>query len=287
LHIADSDDLYNYVRNIPPLAMRLVNKYWPGPVTIILRGNDGNPIGIRWPNHPVAQDLLRLCNFPVIVPSLNPREKKPAVNAQQAKEYFDGKIEMILDGGPTPLNCSSTVVRVDNKDFEILREGPVTRKHFDELTYTSILFICSGNTCRSPMAEGLCKKHLAEKLNAKTEELLERGYLISSAGTTAYFGTQASKESILAMKEMDVDITGHKPSPVNLTKIDMADWIFTMTRSHLQTLLHWNPFIEDRAKLLREDDENISDPFGGTLEEYKRCAESIENEIKRMIKEFL
>jgi len=145
VQIASKDDLPRLVSEIPPVAKRLMEKFWPGPLTLVLQASPEMPelvtagtgkIGIRMPDHPVALALIRAGGTPIVAPSANISGQPPPTTAQEVLEYLDGKIELILDVGPTRLKVSSTVVDITQTPPRILREGSISeaelQKSFSE-----------------------------------------------------------------------------------------------------------------------------------------------------------
>ncbi|MGN0162214.1 MAG: low molecular weight protein arginine phosphatase [Candidatus Ornithomonoglobus sp.] len=129
-----------------------------------------------------------------------------------------------------------------------------------------ILFVCTGNTCRSAMAAAMMNDIAVKN---------DLNVLIDSAGVFAGIGEKASDEAIQAMKKRGIDLTGHRTKPLTDELINMADIILTMTKAHKQLILNYAP---DKIKTLLEyagDDGDISDPFGGDLEEYEETAAQI------------
>lgn len=139
----------------------------------------------------------------------------------------------------------------------------------------TILFVCTGNTCRSSMAEGLFKKLISEDMELKDIKVV-------SAGTGVFYSGGATEQAIEAVREMGVDIRGHKAKQITNELINEADLILTMTMAHKLRILNINPEAKNKVFTLKEfvnddlvDDLDISDPFGCPLEEYKKCAQEI------------
>jgi len=169
------------------------------------------------------------------------------------RSYFDGRIDAIVDGGPTVIKQSSTVVQVDPGGYRVLREGIITREMIHQLLVgKNILFVCSGNSCRSPMAAALFGKLLAGKLGCEPEDLRGIGYTIHSAGTGAFGGGWASANAIAAMEERGLDISGHVSRPVTAEMVREADRIYALSSSHIHRLIDWDPEIEEKVRLLTE-----------------------------------
>ena len=115
-------------------ARALMARYWPGPLTLVLEAADrvpagltggGSTIGVRMPGHAVARALVRSAGRPITAPSANPSEAPPALTAAAVREYFEGRVELILDGGPTAGGAGSTVADCTVWPPRILRQGPV------------------------------------------------------------------------------------------------------------------------------------------------------------------
>ncbi|MHC4240382.1 MAG: L-threonylcarbamoyladenylate synthase, partial [Planctomycetota bacterium] len=174
LHIGDRSDVTKYVPTVGVRARRLVERAWPGPLTVVFElGAEGaekqrkrlgkesyellyrhNSIGIRCPADAVASMLLREVRSAVVAPSANIAGQEPAVNAGEVLGRFSGQIELVLDAGPCKYGRSSTVVRIGKRDLEVLRSGVYSELELEAMSQVSFLFVCTGNTCRSPMAEG-------------------------------------------------------------------------------------------------------------------------------------
>lgn len=133
--IGDSTDLSKVADEIPLFAMKLIARFWPGPLTVLVPKKPTLPeaisatstVGVRVPDHDVTRSLLRLAG-PMAVTSANISGKDPPTTAQQVFEQLNGRIAMIIDGGETPGGIPSTLVDCTGDEIQVLREGPISRE---------------------------------------------------------------------------------------------------------------------------------------------------------------
>ncbi len=128
LHLYDAAQMAAFVEHVPELAQRLIERFWPGPLTIVMPSKDGKTVGFRLPNHPVSQLFLRACARPVVAPSANHAGDVPPTDGREVLAALDGQFDCLLDAGPTPLGHESTVVEVLGSRLEIRREGAIPRR---------------------------------------------------------------------------------------------------------------------------------------------------------------
>jgi L-threonylcarbamoyladenylate synthase len=133
--VADEGMLKGVVENIPPIARKLMEQFWPGPLTLVLQAVPGTPeqllnrsggIGVRISSQPVATQLARQLGRPVTATSANPSGQQAASTIEQAQNYFAGDVEIFLDGGKLPSKIGSSVVEVIDGRIKIIREGEIS-----------------------------------------------------------------------------------------------------------------------------------------------------------------
>ena len=139
------------------------------------------------------------------------------------------------------------------------------------------LFVCTGNTCRSPMAAGL----LQNKINSASAGT---AYSVASAGLAAWPGQPASPEAVLVMGQRGLSLADHRAQQVDFDQIAASRIVLTMTRAHKEALLRLFPAAEDKIFTLAEYTGgriDVADPIGGTLQEYHTCADQLTKLIER------
>lgn len=304
LHVSGNTEIGRYVPKLGLRGQKLIKKAWPGPLTVVFELSDedievqkgtfekdvfenlykNNSIGIRCPENAVAEKLLELTRNPVVAPSANTGGKKPAVNAKEVLGYFSGQIGLVIDAGPCKYQQSSTVVKLGKAGVEILRAGAISADDIEAMSTVGILFVCTGNTCRSPMGEAIFRKYLAEKLGCGLDEVEKKGYKVASAGTMGLSGLPVSPESVAACAERGLDIRSYKSSALSEELVGQMDIIYTMSRAHLEAIKTVCPEAADKCELLAEQGD-IADPIGGSQSEYNRCADMIEKAVKKRVSE--
>jgi L-threonylcarbamoyladenylate synthase len=128
VHIADIKAIEPLGCRISKQTLRLAEKFWPGPLTMVLPLGKDRSLGFRIPANRIALELIKNCGVPVVAPSANLSGNTPPVNAGQVLEELDGKIDMLLDGGATDVGVESTVIDMTVTPPKILRQGAIGRE---------------------------------------------------------------------------------------------------------------------------------------------------------------
>lgn len=274
------EDALNYLSTLPPFAYRLTEKYWPGPLTLVYycRNLSEEKRGVRVPNYPFLQKLLEEVGLPVYLTSANKANEIEVTTAEELEKIFKDEINFIVDAGDCRQRPSS-VVDITYHPFKILREGQVRENDVIEtFVRKRIVFVCTGNTCRSPLAEFLLKKYLTLK-----KPYLEGRYEIFSAGIISVEGGFISSKVLEILKHKEnIDIFNFFSQRLKKEMILSSDIIFTMEKAHSDYILNSEPSCEGRVFVLSkflpgEEEKDIPDPIGASDEVYQ--------EVYRLIKE--
>jgi tRNA threonylcarbamoyl adenosine modification protein (Sua5/YciO/YrdC/YwlC family) len=269
VHIADFDSLERLGVSLSNDAARIARRFWPGPLTLVALNSKKEKTGLRMPDNNIARLLIKKAGVNIAAPSANLSGNKPPVSAEEAFLEMNGRVDMIIDGGRAGIGIESTVMDVTERPFKILRQGAIPAK--EALTDYTLLFVCTGNSCRSVMAKGLMKKFVKEAgLSGKV--------YIDSAGTSTFAGIGAAPNTVSVMKDEGIDVSGHKGKNINRDILKRSDIIFVMERFHKSAIINIMPEIKDRVRLLKEG-QDIPDPIGRPIEEYKNTLSAIKEEV--------
>lgn len=307
VHMGSPKDVHKYVNlEADSPVQRLINKALPGPLTCVVYVDDEtiaeklkalnldeaagkqiynhNLVGLRCPADEVALELLSLVEGPVVATSANMSGAPDSTSASAAVEQLGDKVHMVLDTGETLEGQPSTVVKVHESEVEVLREGVYSQEDIEALMRKTVLFICTGNTCRSPMAAAIARHEIAQKHGIEVNELEKHGYCVLSAGVYASPGSPMTPEAGEALKENNIPCYEHESSPVTHEALQQADAIYCMTESHMGMLLDAAPEYAAKIQTLIPNSD-ISDPIGHSLEIYRKCADQIQTHIRARFEE--
>ena len=195
-------DALAWAPGLSVVGRRLARRCWPGPLVLSVAGVVSETLsqagralvcgsdGLRlWtPDHEALLETLFQLDEAIVVAGIDG-------TPQELEARADNDIELII-ADETSVGQSPTVVRLDGDGWSIAQPGVVTQEELARQTNCLIVFVCTGNTCRSPMAEALFKKRLADRLGCTVDELPARGFSVLSAGLAAMMGAEAADEAI-------------------------------------------------------------------------------------------
>jgi L-threonylcarbamoyladenylate synthase len=297
--LREPGEVADWVPHVSKLGRRLVRRAWPGPVTLVFPAGEAyglaqrlpaevrplifpaGSISLRVPAHPFVHEVLRLSPGPLVLSKALHPDQKVATTSDPLSECSG--LGMIVDEGPTRHGNVSTVVRIEDDSWRVLRPGVVDEKMLARMAATILLFVCTGNTCRSPMAEALCKVLLARRLGCSIAELENRGYLVLSAGVAANTGMPAASHAIEVVGTRGGSLQAHSSRQITLEMVHQADHIIAMTGDHLESLLDRVPEASSRSRLLHPQGDDVADPVGADRDTYLHTAHSIEVYLEALL----
>jgi tRNA threonylcarbamoyl adenosine modification protein (Sua5/YciO/YrdC/YwlC family) len=283
LHIDNKEGIEDFARDIPVSAYKLISKFWPGPLTLVLKSKDGDSIGIRMPDNDIALEIIREAKVPVVCPSANIAGEPAAVSFPEAIKDLEGLVDFAIDAGNTRLGIESSVVDLRVEPLRILREKAVKEEDIvAEIEKKIVLFICTGNSCRSVMAHFLLEK--------KLKELGKEGIEVLSAGIAMLGALGVSNDTKELLAREGIDASAHRSQMLTKEMINKSDLILVMEKLHEDIVLQLAPQVKNRVFLLKEfakiDDSNldIEDPIGKSREFYEQTFVIIKEAVEKVSK---
>ena len=287
-----ADEILDFVPNVSPVALRLAHRSWPGPLELLVKNSHPTSlttqlaattqsklcsqkgyISLTIPNHESLEQVIRLSAGPLLVgAAIQKSNSQPLTLVQQGVH----QVALAIDDGPTLGPHRTTIVRVDGSHCHVEREGKISEQQVKAISQFTIVLVCTGNTCRSPMAEAMLNRKLSIRFASRFAKDPFIPILAKSAGVAASQGSPASEGAVAAMASIQLDLTAHQSQPAHPSLLEQADLILTMTSNHRQNLLSRWPHLAGKTFGLAPDQMEVSDPFGGPVEVYQACAKKID-----------
>ncbi|TFH03044.1 MAG: threonylcarbamoyl-AMP synthase [Calditrichales bacterium] len=290
------------VGTFSPEDTEIFKKLLPGKITLLVKARKKitipgfeklEKIGFRIPQSKICERLVEIADGPISTSSVNFASSENLADSREIRHLFGKEVDLIIDGGPVHSLKGSSVIDLTTFPPRLLREGEVLLEEIEKKLGIKLIsdikrkfiitFVCSGNICRSPMAEGILKKQLD---GTNYQSMVE----INSAGTLNLPPTVAALEAVKVADGKDVDLTRHLSRPVDRRILDRANIIFCMADNHFDYLNQNYPEFKDKIFLLKTFatkkeilEVSIPDPIGMSEKVFQKVYHEIEKQLFRIM----
>lgn len=237
VHIGEMAQIHDVCSEVPELALPLLERFWPGPLTILLPKAERiatqvtrlDTVGVRMPDHPLALALIRAAGVPIAAPSANRSGRPSPTTAEHVRQDLDGRIAAILDGGETGVGVESTVLDLTVSPPMILRPGGITREQLLEVLDEVAIDPAFEAKSEVPRSPGMKYTHYAPRgelwlVEGKAAEVRKKMEQLIRAAKAQGFstGVMATEETIAFWKQSpDVDVVlncGRRQDPSSIAQ---------------------------------------------------------------------
>jgi L-threonylcarbamoyladenylate synthase len=292
------DEVVPWLKQRGRVTDRLMRRLWPGLATLSVPVGERDlamlPQAVREQlispdgrirlgcfGHSLYQNLLMYGVGPLAFVEPGAGED---LGPETLRQKWGDRLVAILDDG-TMTSKRTTRVSIIGEGWSIERHGEVAEEEVLRAAARWFVFVCTGNTCRSPMAEGLFQARLAEGLKCRVADLPAKGYNVLSAGVATYGGDAAALDAIETASGFGADLSRHRSRAVTDRLVQAADHLIAMTRNHLMALLaRHSP--QGTMQLLCGSEGDLDDPIGGGADVYRECGRTILRHVDRLISEY-
>ena len=282
-HFPDISKLQEMLHVLPPGLPKLIESALKDKCTVIVPKRWLKvPENIRWPFQNIGlrvpqndewKKLFKDIDTPVLATSANQQGEKPLFG-EELKKWAINKRILYSEEALHLQGSASTVLDLSkSKPLSLRGEWPKELK----LPGKKIVIVCTGNTCRSPLAAEILKKQVKKTWGLATLKIKDWGWEIVSAGIAAQEGIEANKNSQIIAQEMGLDLSSFRSQSIFSLQQEGFDEILGMTRSHYHQEFK-------NFHLIDPENKEIDDPFGSNIESYRRTSISLETAIQRRIR---
>lgn len=293
IFLRSPQEALDYSPTLSRVASRMVYRGWPGPLVLELRADqeeslssslpepvrsqlliDGKYLPQRVAAHEAIVQAMRLMPGPLVAASMIDPQGQAICGGDQAAHAGGDAVAVVINDGPTHYGGFASTVRIDGHACRLIAPGVIESEMLQRMSQLMVLLVCTGNTCRSPMAEAILRDLLTQRFPQLFAGAMPPA-TIGSAGLSAFPGGPAASEAISVMKKRGLNLHNHQSHSISERTLRQADLILAMTNSHRSAIVERMPELSSKVHLISGGNSDVSDPFGGDESGYEVCADEL------------